>query len=340
MKIDKISQVSFAVSAGGYFSANYTQGKVTHVLVTTNSGFLPNETVSVKLRTKRTVHLIADKVPTLVLETLTNYRYGQVFGGWVAGVHTLFHDLHTKNAAAFSYDGIVNGVLSFPTKKPFAVMIPLGHLTLAGDSELEVTFECKAQEGAGSRKVQAYAVHDKNAPDHILVHDTTGDSDSSQSNVREVFGYSRSGSFVTAAGAYKEINYELQTRDFSTSAEIESYLISTQLFGSFEVPSASNMVSLVSFKEALPENNVRVKAIGADQADNMFIFIKESMLKQTSDSTKSQVVELKRKVEEIEKESPSDAKEYRHAGIIPKSSDLADAIQVIEAGERREEKTV
>jgi hypothetical protein len=314
MRIDSIGRLNYDTANGGQYSQNYEQTPITHVLLVSKLPLSWGDRLSLKYRHNGNISLIHDNTQAPILEA--------------------YHDIKLGAGSSVKADLFETKVNTPKYKKPFVIAVPVGHLTLGVLHQLEVTFIADKKTGASaSQEIIFLAYHGKNSPDHLLQFDVTYDNDTTQDMVREIYAIAtKPEGFVNAQGEYLDLRYEVKTKNHQTSNSIAEYLAVTTAFGAYEVPSVSNFALIASYPEALPERSVKIKTMGSKSCDAGLMLVKESLIRNTSESTLKQLKEAKEAIRSLEQDNAEMAKLYRHAQVIPKSAHVENSIAIIEAG--------
>lgn len=207
-----------------------------------------------------------------------------------------------------------------------AVKLDVGSLYLSGGDELVISWT------AGTAvDMQISSCSENTLPARVKTYEVTYDLNQSHNMVQDIFGRV---TFDPSNPVYpkdREINFKVSDDENTYLANYYTLFGATALMGKLEIQSAANnMVLVYSNTDVLPKT-VDVHVTGGDVGLLTMYVVREMVLVDTV--SQNTVAEAKKQVERIaklEKEEPELAKAYRHAGEIPKASELASAVKAVE----------
>jgi len=322
MRLNRLGQKS--VSQGDVFSMDLTQGKVSGIML---MGVFPTDDtkITVIVREKKPT-VLANNLSVTCLNAITDFEYGTRSGqtatksvGALADVSELgegYKDLIERHSLQLE-----------------TLYLPLGHITLSGKKELEVSVNY----GNGNDTIlKVCTVHEKDQPDFYYLYDEIERSVHTSENVRKVIinnGTRMLEGDVSQATVIDDYQIQIDEGDgnsrlFDASAAIGA----TAIFGRNETIQETQYLQVYRSTDVLP-STVRVKISGQTVVDPSIIFVKEYIPDSVKDSTLQNGRELIEKIKKIEREDPKAAENYKEAGIIPDSEQL-EAIQTAKVTQR------
>lgn len=316
MRIDLLK--SETLSTGDTLSVDLNQSKVTGLIVT---GSISNSltTITVKVREDKNTHVLANRLSFGFIGSLTDQDYGMrtKTDSIVDVMDALQTDL-AEEVTATTINEIERAGAYLPM-----VYLPLGHLSLSSRKELDVLVNYG---NAADADVRVYSVHLQEAPDYMLLYDVVNRTTESLDKVRRIFIDTGTGIIDDDTKSISSIDVQLDVDDEKTYLfDAQGMLAAHSLFGRSETTMEDRYLEIFDASLSALPSHVRVKMSNYGALSPQIIFIREIMTDSTSRSTLSNLDDLIRRVEKLEKHDPESAKAYRHAGYIPKAEDLKEA---------------
>ena len=332
MRQDILTKAVINRTIGGSITHKMERGTAGDLLFIASGGtWNYKDIITVKLRHKGGVTVVVDRVPALLLAWLCDTKKGRPS----IGTHNFAGGIGEEVAS----NTIINVGQTYLVN---AFKVPVGHISLQdAASELEITVDM-AKAFGGNTSVKIANIEPANGPDFILQYDKSADLESTHNLVREMYLYEKTGGTLfkqdATAGAQnvvsgKDVNLMIYTDGGNGAYETDLEVLgaNTSIDGNLS-HSVSNLVVAYQDLEDLPTPSLRIKVSGDDMNIVGLLFIKEMMIQtMTSRSTIEQVSKVLAKTEAIEKQDPSIAKAYRHAGVARPSHELAEIKAVVVA---------
>lgn len=345
MKIDQLFRTSKSSTETVQKSYNTGKGKMNGLIVRFK-GVSPWSVDTISILTRTTDHLYAhaNNVSLADFATISDIEYGLTAYGGVADMFLRFKNKFGGLFAAAASGGTTTTPI-FPAAEftDFAgqvgdlnrsIYIHLGHLTLDQQNQLEINLSLGVDANApAGNEVIVSAVYSEASADMFYLYDTSRDFENTMHQVRSMYLVNKGGLF-DANHWIREINIQLET-DKTRLMQLGDLYAATQLFG--KVEGAANRFGARLYRESLPlPASVSLKVSGNIHADDKLIFMKEVVPSNASNSTVSNLKEIAKQVEHLEKSNSELAKRYRHAGVTQRSETLESVANKLEASNRRD----
>jgi hypothetical protein len=218
-----------------------------------------------------------------------------------------------------------------------AILLPLGHITLQGKEELEVTVETAIQTPQNGvavpvGKLRLSSVTGKTRVDTILTYDQSADLESQEGSVREIYLVGKKGvSFFNfleggnnSAPVGKDITIKLGVDGDDSENDVETYGALTAITCQL-TSQPNNLILLMRDYEAVPAS-VYVKVFGDDKGDAELVYIREQPVPHMVAASITAAMDKEQKrVENLEATDPERARALVQTGAIAPSSAIAQA---------------
>jgi hypothetical protein len=336
MRLDLLKTGNVDRSTTSSIQYQMVRGRLNELLLinTTTWHFL--DTITVKLRHEGGLKTIVDRIPAIVLASLCDLKQGMPTTGTPDYVGEPDGTNNTNNGLVF-----VNQGIRFYQN---AFILPLGHITLTGNAQLEVTVDCarmeKQKDAQGNYmaqpvgQVKISAVERKTTVDYLLCYDISNDLEAQQSQVREIYltGKNNISFFVDGGGGgvlnqfpvAKDITVRLGADGEDSENEMEAFGALTAITGQLTYQ-PNNLIRIFQDLESTPAS-VYIKVYGRDADAASILYIREDQVPHmVAASIYSAIDKEQRRVEVMEQNEPEKAKALRQTGKIASSSDLAEA---------------
>lgn len=282
--------------------------------------------VTVKIRDNKRTFVLANRLTLDFISALSNFENGlQARGHFANQIMALIGELDADVDVTISSALMDNFERTFLYKE--AMYLPLGHISLGKDKELEVIYN---HGEATTKQVDIYTVHTTPKPDAYLEYDKTLDLDKSLGMVRQVWYndgrqlIGQDGEFVGSINVQLDIEGE-KTYLFDQAGMYGMHNVFGQIEGRYE----EDYFRIFSETGPLPAN-LRCKVVTDSSATPHIVYVREVIPTSVSLSTVNNLDDLISRIEKLEREEPEVAKAYRHSGAIVKSDDLKEAKASVE----------
>lgn len=314
------------------------RGRITSLLLLNSATWHYHDIVTIKLRSSAGMLTVVDRVPALVLADRCDLMKGRPTIG-------------TPAYAGDAPGGIANGRFDGPSGINYtnagqvfnvdAFELPLGHITLNGDEELEIVVETCPQYtvvggntpvAAGTKQglVQIVAVSDRMRTDYILTYEIVSSLEETHNQVREIMlvgkkhvSLLRDSSFAGQV-AGKDIRVKLKADGEDSETPIEVLSALTAINGDLTT-APNSLIRLFRDMESIPAT-CYVKVSGSDKDEVELLIIRETQVPHmVAASVVAAVTVEQQRVEKLEINEPEKAAALIQMGKIASSADLQKA---------------
>jgi hypothetical protein len=312
---------------GGVLTYQLESSRLTELQFVCTNSFHQADEVSIKLRPPGGgVVMIADRLPARMLGDFCDFKFGRPTRG------TADTDPGDDNPEA------ANTNTSPKVMNLDAFKLPLGHITLKGGAQLEITIRLTKAFG-GDETFKVYSIAGPMASDVIWLYDANNDLESTHYLVREIYVCSKGQQVGAPLGKYSFFDYAPQTgggtkavqKDVKVqiTAEGETFLndvdgmgSTTALVGNLTGP-PNTFLYAYGDGDDLPTSEVKVKVSGADRNMAYLLVIREHRVAQMTiasnlDAAQKQIDRTK----SLERTAPEQAAAARAADVTTTSANL------------------
>lgn len=306
------------------------RGVVAQLLITNDTTWHYKDRVTVKLRHAGGLMTIVDRVSALYLALLTDLKQGFPTTGTPDYIGDAGADGDNNDNYGFVVENagirvVVNTIL-----------LPLGQITLTGKDELEITVETAVQQLQGNAttlptgRMRLSNVSGRSRVDTILCYDVSGDLESQQGNVREIYALGKQGvSFFNtktnslfSAPSGKDVQIKLSVDGSDSENDIETYGALTAITGQL-TSAPNNLIRVFQDFESLPAY-VYVKVYGDDKDMTELLYIREQAVPHMIGTSMTEAFDKEQKrIETLEHNEPERARALVQAGKIAPSETIA-----------------
>lgn len=326
MKLDILKTEGVSRAAANTVQYQLKRGRLSGLLFISGLTWHYKDLITVKLRHEGGSLTVVDRISAFVLGQLCDMKQGRP----TTGTPNETQDINGEETAQLI--SINPGQLAVNN----AFYLPLGHLTLAGTAELEITVESAAKgliapaTAFQTGTIKIVAVQDAVRADTILTYDQLNDLETTQHNVREMYLVGRKGqSFFNDGGASlipvpMDVQVRLDANGETTSVDVECLGAMTAITGELST-SPNALIRAYSENGALP-SSITYRVTGADCAFASLLFVREVQIAHmTSASIVAAMSIEQKKVEQLEANDPERAKALIQTGVIRPSDVIQNA---------------
>lgn len=332
MKQDILKTASVSRAMNGQVQYQLKRGRISGLLFISGLTWHYKDRITVKLRHEGGLVTVVDRISAFILATLCDLKQGRPS----TGTPNETQDINGDETSALI---VVNpGQLAVVN----ALYLPLGHLTLSGTAELEITIETVAElpiwpaTVAQVGTIKIVAIQDAVRADTLLTYDQLNDLEATQHNVREMFLVGRNGqSFFNDGGSSTvplpmDISVRLDANGETQTTDVECLGAMTAIQGELST-SPNALIRAYQENGALP-STLAYRVTGANASHASLLFVREiNIPHMTSQSLVAAMALEQKKVEQLEQNDPERAKSLIQSGVIRPSSVIQDAKESIRA---------
>lgn len=334
MKQDLLFRTSHPQAQGTEITRTFSRGQFNGLSLFISQGIGKDDTMTVKIRGNDGTQYLIPRVPLHLLEQISDINNGFGRSGLTHTVATLINTLQA-NATITEQQATTASERFSKYLAMFAV--DLGSVYL-GDKEIEISISIAPVASAtGTNNVEVYSYQTRTEPERYQKYDVSYDLEQPHKFVREAYIFTKE---ITASGNFRQfidsvsgepmdLSLEIDNEETVTNLSAEGIVMGSSIFGMLEDSAVTHIAKFYHETDALPAE-LHLKCLGQDAQKIAFLLIKEELPITVSKNTLDSVKRLQRKVEKLERDSPSVAKAYRHAGRIPKSEDAKQIVEAVE----------
>jgi len=312
------------------------RGRLNDLLFINTTTWHYKDRITVKLRSEAGLKVLVDRVSALQLAELCDLKQGMPTTGTPDYIGTADGNNNENNGLVYVNQGIKFYLNAFT--------LPLGHITLNGSAQLEITVDVAHMDKQvvngtpvvqPSGKVKISAIERKTVTDFLLTYDVSNDLEAQQSMVREIYllGKNNQSFFDNGSGGNgtinglpiaKDINVKLGVDGEDSENDIETYGALTAITGQLTYQ-PNNLIRIFQDLESLPAS-VYIKVSGEDSYLASILYIREDQVPHmVAASIYSAVDKEQRRIELLEQNEPEKARALIQTGKIAPSALLAEA---------------
>ena len=328
MKLDLLKAQAVSRALNDSVQYQLKRGRITALLFISSLTWHFKDKITIKLRHEGGLLTVCDRVSAYQLAELCDLKQGRPS----TGTSNYAQDENGDDPAGY--------VTTNPGQRSLvnAFTLPIGHLTLDGAAELEVTIDTQ-QQGAvapatspATGVIKIVGVQGPRRTDTVLCYDMLNDLESTQHNVREAYLSAVNGiSFFPTTGVgtpdgvdivkAKDIIVRLDSDGEMGETDVETFGAMTAITGELST-APGGLVRIFQEHGTLPAT-LGLKVFGSDAAAAQLLFIREvNIPHMTSNSLVQAVAHEQRKVEVLEQNDPERARALIQNGTIKPSEVL------------------
>ena len=326
MKPDILKKQSVSRSAPDQVQHQMKRGRLTALLLINSMSWRWKDLVTVKLRHSGGTVLICDRMPAYQLAQLCDLKQGRPTTG------TPNEQQDDNGDEPTTYTTSNTGQLSVIN----AFVLPVGHITLNGDGELEISVEtCAVPAYAPATTITTgyikfVALAGPIRTDFILTHELMKDLETTESLVREIYLSGKNGvSFFDDGGLAanpipKDIQIRLKANGELSESDLEVNSAVTAISGELST-APGPLIRIFTDGGPLP-STVEIKVSGNDCQQAELLIIRETeVAHMTSQSIVNLLAAEQKKVEVLEATDPQKALALVQSGKIQPSEVISKA---------------
>lgn len=311
------------------------RGRLNDLLFINTTTWHYKDRITVKLRSEAGLKVLVDRVSALQLAELCDLKQGMPTTGTPDYIGTADGNNNENNGLVYVNQGVKFYLNAFT--------LPLGHITLNGSAQLEITVDVARMDKQNingvdvvqpSGKVKISAIERKTTTDFLLTYDVSNDLEAQQHMIREIYllGKNNRSFFDNGSGGptlnglpvAKDINVKLGVDGEDSENDIETYGALTAITGQLTYQ-PNNLIRIFQDLESLPAS-VYIKVSGEDSYLASILYIREDQVPHmVAASIYSAVDKEQRRVEVLEQNEPEKARALIQSGKIAPSALLAEA---------------
>jgi hypothetical protein len=338
MRLDLLKTANVDRSTDSSTQYQMVRGRLTDLLLINTTTWHYKDKITIKLRHEGGLRTIVDRVSALVLAQLCDLKQGMTTTGSPNYIGTPDGNNNENNGLI-----VVNQGIRFYLN---AFTLPLGHITLNGSAQLEITIDSarmdQQTDAAGKAvaqpvgQIKISAIERKTVTDFLLCYDVSNDLEAQQSQIREIYlvgknnvSFFKDGTTQQNATTYglpvaKDITIKLGVDGEDSENDIEAYGALTAITGQLTYQ-PNNIIRLFQDLESLPAS-VYVKVYGDNASDSAILYIREDQIPHmVAASIYTAVDKEQRRIEVLEQNEPEKARALIQSGKIASSAALAAA---------------
>ena len=298
-----------------------------------------NSTVSIQLRTEFGTRVLVQDAPTALFKSIerlrnsgsrdTDNQLQNMLNGFRADLVAINAGLSSPVTLDGRY-ALAKKVLNARLTEG-GFHIDLGSIHLSKGEELSITLRNGVGQPAKVFSILTFS--NSRSPYHLIAYELRKDEQVTMHDAIESYVYVRES--VTADGlgqtlltGYPEIS--IKSGEFSYMANLGDILQAQA--ARFTGPTNLNeMLATLWFNPSPIPETIDVRATGNGSGDVEWLTISKLFIQQkVSDTNVSELATLEARIKKLEREDPEKAKALRHSNEIPKSTDVAATIRVME----------
>lgn len=328
MRQDLIVEQVIDRRKGGVLTYQLESTRLTDLQFVTTSSFHQADEITIKLRPPGGgIVMIADRLPMRMLGDFCDFKFGRPTRG-------------TADTDPGDDDPLSANTTTSPKVMPLdAFKLPLGHITLQGGGQLEITVRIAKAFGT-DETFKIYSIAEARTSDVIWLYDANNDLESTHYLVREIYLCSKGQQVGAELGKYSFFDYETISAapgyksvqkdvKIQLTAEGETYLndvdgmgSTTALVGNLTGP-PSTFLYVYGDGDALPTSEVKVKVSGRDKDMAYLLVLREHRVAQmTVASNIDNAQKLIDRTKNLERTAPEQAAAARAADVTTTSQAL------------------
>ena len=329
MRLDLLKTGDCDRSKAGTTYYAMVRGSLSSLLLINTATWHFKDTITIKLRHEGGLMTIVDRVSALRLAILCDLKQGMP----TTGTPDYVGAADGSNDDNGGYVQINAGVKFYEN----AFELPLGHISLSGAQQLEITVDTAAGAADSNGKyatgtVQISSVQRKTRLDTILTYDVSNDLEANQYNVREIYlcGKNNVSFFTTKAGApyglpqANDIRVKLGIDGDDSENSLEAYSALTAITGNLTYM-PNSVIRIFQDMDSLPAATY-IKVSGNDKGTAEILYVRETQVAHMiGESISSGLDKEIKRVELLENNEPERAAALIQTGTIASSATLKDA---------------
>jgi hypothetical protein len=284
MRIDHLKSGNIDRSTTGNIQYQMVRGTFSSLLLINTTTWHYKDKITIKLRHEGGIMTIVDRVSAMWLMNLCDLKKGMVTTGSIDFVGTADGENNENGGYARANAGVRYYMNAFE--------LPLGHISLSGSQQLEITVETATQAADAQGNfpigtISISSIERKTRLDNLLTYDVSSDLEANQGNVREIYlcGKNSDTFFEALAGsqgaAYgvpqaKDINIKLSVDGDDSENSIEAYSAITAIDGQL-TGMPSNFIRIYQDNEPIPAY-IYIKVYGEDSDMAQILYVRETVV--------------------------------------------------------------